>query len=276
MAECLALWMATLFPQTAPVPRIEPVPHAHFVQANGIKLHYLDWDGTGQPLVFLTGFGTPAETFDSIALGLRDRFHVYALTRRGLAPSDEPSRGYDLATLVADVVGFLDAKKLDRVHLVGHSLAGLEMTEFATRWPTRVLSLVYLDGIADPKSANEALQSDPLGGSPASGAVWTQISRWWTQYSVDFSGVKAPTLALEAGQSHNPGISLKTPPEVRARAEQYWTSTIVPLKNRWADRFRQQVPQARIVKLQDVSHYFYLERPADVLGEMNVFYSGLR
>ena len=110
MAECLALWLAMLFPQTAPVPRTEPVPQAHFVQANGLKLHYLDWDGTGQPLVFLTGFGTPAETFDSIALGLRDRFHVYALTRRGLAPSDEPSRGYDLATLVADVVGFLDAR----------------------------------------------------------------------------------------------------------------------------------------------------------------------
>ena len=150
------------------------------------------------------------------------------------------------------------------------------MTELATRWPTRVRSLVYLDAIADPKTANEALQSDPLRGSPASGVVWTQISRWWTQYSVDFSGVKAPTLALEAVNRINPGISLKTPPEVRARAEQYWTSTIVPLKNRWADRFRQQVPQARLVKLQDVSHYFYVERPADVLGEMNVFYSGLR
>ena len=276
MAAYLALWLATLWPQAAPAPRIGPAPQAQFVQANGIRLHYLDWGGSGQPLVCLTGFGTPAETFDAIAQGLRDRFHVYALTRRGLAPSDEPKNGYDLATLVADIVGFLDAKGLDRVHLVGHSLAGLEMTEIATRWPARVRSLVYLDAIADPRSANEALQSDPLRTVPSAGVVWTQISRWWTQYSVDFSGVKAPALALVAHQSQNPGLPEKTPPEMRARAEQYWTSTIVPLKKRWVDRFGQQVPQARVVNLQDVGHYFYVEHPADVLVQMNLFYAGLR
>ena len=32
----------------------------HFVEANGVKLHYLDWGGQGTPVVFLTGFGTPA------------------------------------------------------------------------------------------------------------------------------------------------------------------------------------------------------------------------
>jgi hypothetical protein len=31
----------------------------HFVKANGIRLHYLDWGGQGEPVVFLTGFGTP-------------------------------------------------------------------------------------------------------------------------------------------------------------------------------------------------------------------------
>ena len=69
----------------------------HFVEANGIKLHYLDWGGRGDPVVFLTGFGTPAATFDDLAVGLRDRFHVYALTRRGLPPSATPAAGYELA-----------------------------------------------------------------------------------------------------------------------------------------------------------------------------------
>ena len=48
----------------------------HFVEANGIRLHYLDWGGQGEPVVFLTGFGTPAETFKDLAVGLRDRFHA--------------------------------------------------------------------------------------------------------------------------------------------------------------------------------------------------------
>jgi pimeloyl-ACP methyl ester carboxylesterase len=35
----------------------------HFVEANGVRLHYLDWGGQGEPVVFRTGFGTPAATF---------------------------------------------------------------------------------------------------------------------------------------------------------------------------------------------------------------------
>ncbi len=69
----------------------------HFVEANGIQLHYLDWGGQGEPVVFLTGFGSPASTFNDLAVGLRDRFHVYALTRRGSPPSEVPASGYELA-----------------------------------------------------------------------------------------------------------------------------------------------------------------------------------
>ena len=134
----------------------------HFVEANGVRLHYLDWGGQGEPVVFLTGFGTPAATFNDLAVGLRDRFHVYALTRRGFPPSQTPASGYELATLVADIMAFLDAKELQRVHLVGHSLAGLELTQIASRWPRRVRSLVYLDAIADPATAHAVLQKDPL------------------------------------------------------------------------------------------------------------------
>jgi pimeloyl-ACP methyl ester carboxylesterase len=108
----------------------------HFVEANEISLHYLDCGGQGEPVVFLTGFGTPAATFNDLAVGLRDRFHVYALTRRGFPPSQTPASGYELATLVADIMAFLDAKELPRVHLVGHSLAGLELTQIASRWYT--------------------------------------------------------------------------------------------------------------------------------------------
>ncbi len=130
---------------------------------------------------------------------------MYALTRRGFPPSQTPASGYELATLVADIMAFLDAKELPRVHLVGHSLAGLEMTEIASRWPGRVRSLVYLDAITDPATAHAVLLKDPLGTAPATGAVWTQISRWWNGYSVDFTGVEAPEssgLRQSEGHSH--------------------------------------------------------------------------
>ena len=248
----------------------------HFVEANGIRLHYLDWGGQGEPAVFLTGFGTPAATFDDLAIGLRGHFRVYALTRRGLPPSETPASGYELATLVGDIMAFLDAKKLPRVHLVGHSLAGLELTQIASRWPGRVRSLVYLDGIADPASASAVLKKDPLNTSPATGSVWTEISRWWNGYTVDFSRIKAPTLAISAIQTQHPGIPADATVETRDRADAYWRIVAVPAKEGWVATFRQVVPHARIVVWRDASHYFYLDRGADVLAEIKKFYSTLR
>jgi pimeloyl-ACP methyl ester carboxylesterase len=248
----------------------------HFVEANGISLHYLDWGGQGEPIVFLTGFGTPAATFNDLAVGLRDRFHVYALTRRGLPPSQTPASGYELATLVADIMAFLDAKELPRVHLVGHSLAGLEMTQIASRWPRRVLSLVYLDAIADPATARAVLQKDPLGTKPATGVVWTQISRWWNGYSVDFSGVEAPTLSISAVKERHPGIPPDATIEIRERADAYWRAVAVPTQEQWLATFRRDVPHAKVITYRDASHYFYLDRGADVLAEIKRFYSTLR
>jgi pimeloyl-ACP methyl ester carboxylesterase len=248
----------------------------HFVEQHGIRLHYLDWGGQGDPLLFLTGFGTPAATFDHLAVVLRGRFHVYALTRRGLPPSQTPAVGYELATLVADIMAFLDAKGLARVHFVGHSLAGIEMTEIASRWPGRVRSLVYLDAIADPATAHAVLLKDPLRTAPSTGAVWAQISRWWNAYSIDFSGVKAPTLSISAMQRQHPSLPPDATIEVRERANAYWRTAVVPVEEGWLAKVRREVPHARVIAYEDAGHYVYLDRAADVLAEMKRFYSAFQ
>ena len=59
--------------------------------AGGIRLHYLDWGGSGPVLLFLTAIGCNAHIFDGFAPRFTDRFHVLALTRRA---ADGPrSRG---------------------------------------------------------------------------------------------------------------------------------------------------------------------------------------
>ncbi len=60
-----------------------------------------------------------------------------------------PATGYDQTTLVEDLRGFLDSQGLKRVHLVGASTAGEELTRFASKYPERVGSLVYLDAAYD-------------------------------------------------------------------------------------------------------------------------------
>lgn len=120
-------------------------PPGQFADVNGVQLHYLDWGGEGEPLLFLAGLGDSAHIFTDIAPAFVPQFRVTALTRRGHGQSDRPDDGYDLPTLVEDIRHLLDHLRLQRVSLIGHSMAGDEMALFASRHPKRVHKLAFLD-----------------------------------------------------------------------------------------------------------------------------------
>lgn len=79
---------------------------AEFVTANGIRLHYLDWGGNGDTILFLPGFNDTAHVYDHFAPRFTDHFHVIGLTRRGVGESDKPKDGYDTSTRVEDIRQF--------------------------------------------------------------------------------------------------------------------------------------------------------------------------
>src|SRR5262245_28459009 len=120
-----------------------------FVRVNGIRLHYLDWGGTGDVLLMLPGFGDDASVFDGFAQKFTARFQVIGLTRRGSGQSDKPPTGYDTATRVEDLRHFLDAINIERATIIGHSMAGDDVTLFGSVYPARVNKLIYLDAAYD-------------------------------------------------------------------------------------------------------------------------------
>lgn len=149
---------------------IDGSPHKETrVLVNGVQLQYLDWGGSGESLLFLPGLGGSAHIFDAIAPEFTNQFHVLALTRRGFGKSDKPKSGYDLDTLTDDLNQFLDALKIKRVALVGHSFGGVELTHYASRFPQRVTKLVYLDAAYDYTAAGTELlsQVDSLEPHPS-------------------------------------------------------------------------------------------------------------
>ena len=52
---------------------------------------------------------------------------------------------YDPDRLGDDVLAVIDALKLDKPVLAGHSIAGQELSSIGTRHPERVSGLIYLD-----------------------------------------------------------------------------------------------------------------------------------
>jgi non-heme chloroperoxidase len=125
----------------------DPSPHrTQFVTVgDGVKVEVLDWGGAGRAIVLLAGLGNTAHVFDDFAPKLTPEYHVYGVTRRGFGASSAPASGYSADRLGDDVLAVLDALKLDRPVLVGHSIAGEELSSVGSRHPERVAGLIYLD-----------------------------------------------------------------------------------------------------------------------------------
>lgn len=114
----------------------------------GVRLEVLDWGDTGSPLMFLAGGGDTAHAFDSFAPQFTVNHHVYAITRRGFGNSDKPEptyENYSADRLGEDVLAVIDALRLNRPVLMGHSLAGEELSFVGGRNPENVAGLIYLD-----------------------------------------------------------------------------------------------------------------------------------
>jgi pimeloyl-ACP methyl ester carboxylesterase len=126
------------------------VPTSGFVTgSSGNRLHYLDFGGRGDPVLLLAGPGNTAWIYHAFGQDLAHDFRVFALTRRGHGGSEMPEGGYDQETLVKDIKAFVDARGLKRVHLIGASTAGEEVTRFASKYPSRTGSVIYLDAAYD-------------------------------------------------------------------------------------------------------------------------------
>jgi pimeloyl-ACP methyl ester carboxylesterase len=110
-----------------------------------VRLEVLDWGGSGRPIILLAGGGNTAHVFDEFAPKLTANHHVYGITRRGFGASGFSASGGGIDRLRDDVLAVMDALKLDRPVLVGHSIAGAELSSVATSYPDRVAGLVYLE-----------------------------------------------------------------------------------------------------------------------------------
>jgi non-heme chloroperoxidase len=98
--------------------------------------------------VFLTGLGDTAHAFDNFAPKFTGKYHVYGITRRGFGESSYPTPNrdnYSSDRLGDDVLAVIAALNLQKPVLVGHSIAGEELSSIGSRHPETVSGLIYLD-----------------------------------------------------------------------------------------------------------------------------------
>lgn len=123
---------------------------SHFIGVNNIEIHYLHFENKNKPkLLMLHGLTANAHAFDGLIYhGLKKHFELIIPDLRGRGLSSIPAFDYSLEDHALDILGLLDALKMKKALLCGHSFGGLLSIYLASRYPERVEKIVLLDAAA--------------------------------------------------------------------------------------------------------------------------------
>ena len=300
-----------------PAQKDSSAPKVQFVTVEeGVRLEVLDWGGVGRPIIFLAGNGDTAHAFDNFAPKFTGQNHVYGITRRGFGASSKPAPAngnYSADRLGNDVLAVMQALRVERPVLVGHSLAGEELSSIGSRFPNKVSGLIYLDAVAS----------------------WSFYDPAHPTVEIEMNGIRKRIEEIEAGGVdeqeklreletsiagfetvlHQSNEDVKTMPPLTPRspiqaalnfgAEKY-TSVPVPIlailacPHDWshffpndperraarltadtvgctarAEAFARGVPTSRVVRIPNADHYVYRSNETQVINGMKTFLSTL-
>jgi len=277
----------------------------------GVNLEVLDWGGTGEYIVLLTGLGDNAHVFDNFAYQFTDLYHVIGITRRGFGKSSKPEDGYSEEIRVRDYISILDQLNISKATFIGHSIAGGELNYIGTHYQDRVNKLVYLDGwdfgehklLAQPPSIDFA-DSDLASLNSFMAALvryngyrepnaaicdtytWDsdgkitstisppEVSQKIVSSSVvtDYSLINAPVLGIFETWTTNTRLPFYHYLDAEKKAEYDKAWDILfEWRARQMTRFKTELKNSRTVEFAECYHYVYINREADCAREIRKF-----
>ena len=118
---------------------------SRFVEANGIRQHYLEYGAGPVELVIVPGITSPAITWEFVAEELAASCRVLTLDIRGRGLSDRPASDYSLPEYAADVAGLIGSLGLERPVVLGHSMGARIVAALGALHPDSHGPLIVVD-----------------------------------------------------------------------------------------------------------------------------------
>ena len=214
----------------------------NFINANGLRLHYLDYGNDGAPwLVCVHGLTQNAHAFDALAPHLTSKYHVISVDVRGRGDSQwGPPTDYLNQNYVTDLSQILEDLGVARVNLIGTSMGGIISMIYAGGWPERVERLVLNDIGCEIDPAGLARIAAYVGEAPERFNDLGEVVKYYKKNYPAMEKLADSVVAEQVKWSVKPGpgggLVWKMDPNVRR-----------PLRGATAQqRFDLWVPYARI------------------------------
>jgi len=137
--------------------------HEKRVKAGQIELQIRDYERQGEAIIFLHFSGANLMMWQRAVPYFKDHYRLILVDLHGHGKSDKPHHGYHMDDMAHDVVGMMQALKLERAHIIGSSLGAEVGLSLAANYPEKVISLVCDGALSSeygPYGTWEGTQSD--------------------------------------------------------------------------------------------------------------------
>jgi pimeloyl-ACP methyl ester carboxylesterase len=118
---------------------------SHFIQANGLRIHYIRHAANKPQLLLLHGLTDAAICWTPVIEALAGEYGIVAPDARGHGESGAPERGYSPADHAGDVAAFIRALDLNKPVVMGHSMGGMVATVVAAQHPELIRAAIFED-----------------------------------------------------------------------------------------------------------------------------------
>ena len=119
---------------------------SHYISANGILHHYLEWgEPSNPPLLMLHATGLCAWPWKPIARRLADSYRVLAFDQRGHGDTDKSDKGYRFEYTGEDLADIVEVLELQSPRVIGHSSGGLAAIIASNLLPGRLGRVVLVE-----------------------------------------------------------------------------------------------------------------------------------
>ena len=244
--------------------------------------------GHGPPALVLHGLFGSGTNWRTIARRLGQRLECHLVDQRNHGRSAH-ARGMSYPELAADLLACLDAGRIDRTGIIGHSMGGKAGMTLALSAPERVRWLVVADiapvpSPSDHRPVLDALMALPLDtlstradadATLAASIPEIELRRFLLQnlvfegagprWRIDLAAITEALPDLTGFPSTGPRTVYKGPTLfLRGERSDYLTE-------RHETRIHALFPAARIVTIAGAGHWLHAEQPAAVVAQIERF-----
>jgi pimeloyl-ACP methyl ester carboxylesterase len=256
------------------------------IDNEGVKIHYEAY-GEGPAMVFLHPFGANRYIWFNQIFTFARMGRVIVLDHRGHGLSDKPAQDYGIPQLASDARAVLDHADVERAVLVGNSIGSMVALQMNLDAPERAVANMLISsgtGLARgmPPEARQAFAEhfEIAYANVLEGGTSEKTKRERPEvhaYATDSFRVRGnfSQAVFLANLNHPEGLfnwnirdrlsEIQNPTLLIAGKE----DRVMPLKA--TQTLADHIPNARLNVLDDVGHFYQLEKPAEFNAELTAF-----